>query len=156
MPPDVPVTVAVVAANETLPETSQSPAVKLMLVILVPVAVVKLTALPEATNDETYAPMLPAAASSFVVVPMIPVENVALPSNLEVPLTSNLNPAFVNVPAFCNNKLPSLNILILSLPFIFHVNTEFEVEPRNWTSFGDVAFVLPYVLIVSPLSFDIT
>src|SRR5207248_8791110 len=72
------VTVDVVSLKLTLPSTSQSPAVRLILVTLAAVAVVRLTALPLATRLETNSPILPAAALSFVVVPMMPPVTVKL------------------------------------------------------------------------------
>lgn len=62
-------TVPPVAANATLPHTSQSPAVRLMLAVLAGVALVREIA-PEVLG--TYSPMLPAFALSFVAVPTMP------------------------------------------------------------------------------------
>jgi hypothetical protein len=77
MPPATAVKFVVAALlMPTEPKTSQSPAVKEMLVIVFPVnavaAVVSDTADPTATDDETTSPTLPALALLFVVVPTIP------------------------------------------------------------------------------------
>lgn len=58
--------------NETCPHTSQSPAVKLMLVTLAAAPLVREMADPLATDDVTNSPTLPAFALLFVVVPTIP------------------------------------------------------------------------------------
>lgn len=75
-----------------LPTTSQSPAVRLMLVMLVAVAFVR--EMP-AGDDEMYSPTLPAFALLFVVVPTMPAVcegvivllNVIAPLNVGVPAT---------------------------------------------------------------------
>jgi len=59
-----------VPENVMLPHTSQSPAVKLMLVILAAVEFVSET--PDGTEDVMYSPTLPACALLFVVVPTMP------------------------------------------------------------------------------------
>ena len=61
-----------VDASRILPHTSQSPAVKLMLVKFVAVALLIDVADPAATLLVTNSPTFPAAALSFVVVPTIP------------------------------------------------------------------------------------
>jgi len=63
------VTVEVVSVKFTFPSTSQSPAVRLTLVIFAAVAVVKLTALPVAIRLSISCPTPPDGALSFVVVP---------------------------------------------------------------------------------------
>ena len=55
-----------------MPQTSQSPAVKLMLVISADTVVVSDTAAPTNTVLDISSPTLPAAASLLVVVPMMP------------------------------------------------------------------------------------
>ena len=59
-------------SKQMFPRTSQSPAVRLMLVTLAAVPVVSDTALATSTVLSISSPTLPAAALSFVVVPMIP------------------------------------------------------------------------------------
>lgn len=86
------------------PKTSQSPAVRLMLVQFAGVAVVSATAVPVAV---TYSPTLPAFALLFVVVPTIPAVwlgvivllNVTAPLNVGVPLKvpESAAPAIVGV-----------------------------------------------------------
>lgn len=63
--------ILVVAAvvNITIPQTSQSPAVREMLVMFSGVAVVMLTDEPLAIIDETYSPTLPAVALPTAAVP---------------------------------------------------------------------------------------
>lgn len=56
----------------TRPLTSQSPAVKEIDVIFVPVPLVSETGAPEPTVEAIYSPTLPAPAESFVVVPTMP------------------------------------------------------------------------------------
>ena len=65
---------------QILPQTSQSPAVKLMVVILVVAPFVVETAEPTSTVLETYSPTLPVAAESLVALPITPevLENVRL------------------------------------------------------------------------------
>jgi len=55
--------------KSTVPLQSQSPAVKLWLVIFAVVPVVKLIDAPVATEGAKYSPMLPAEALLFVIVP---------------------------------------------------------------------------------------
>ena len=62
--------VAAVSVNPVLPNTSQSPAVKEMLVMVAAVAVVNVTALPETRVLVTNSPTYPAGAESFVLVPL--------------------------------------------------------------------------------------
>src|SRR5436190_13417087 len=77
-----------------LPHTSQSPAVKEILVTSVAVAEGMLTPGDEATEELTYSPTEPAAALSLVVVPIIPLVElnvilgtllIALPVTRKVP-----------------------------------------------------------------------
>ena len=56
----------------TTPETSQSPAVRLIEVTLTDVLLVSVTAEPMAMLLETYSPTLPAVALSLVTVPLSP------------------------------------------------------------------------------------
>jgi hypothetical protein len=64
------VDVAEVSTNPVLPKTSQSPAVREMLVTFAVVRVVSVTALPEAKVLVTNSPTYPAGAESFVLVPL--------------------------------------------------------------------------------------
>ena len=66
------VTVPAARTVQILPLTSQSPAVKLMLVISADTVVVSDTAAPTSTVLDISSPTLPAAASLLVVVPMMP------------------------------------------------------------------------------------
>src|SRR4051812_27409985 len=80
------VTVDAADVNRPLQYTSQSPAVRLMLVKSATVRLVRDTGEPVVTIDSTYSPTLPAPVLSFVVVPTIP------------PVVG-LNVTEVNVPA---------------------------------------------------------
>jgi len=71
IPPKNTVTVDVAIIKLPVPQTSQSPALKLMEVMFAVAPVVKL--LVEATTEiDKYSPTLRVAALLFVVVPMIP------------------------------------------------------------------------------------
>jgi len=77
MPPALEVKFVVdVLLIPTIPKTSQSPAVREILVIVLPetavVAVVRDTAEPTATDEDITSPTLPALTLLFVVVPTIP------------------------------------------------------------------------------------
>ena len=90
------VVVVLVKFQFTLPSTSQSPAVREMLVTLAVVTVVRLTALPVATRELTTSPTLPADALPTAVVPTMlgvlmvgDVPNTAKP----VPVSSDSTPS---------------------------------------------------------------
>jgi len=85
--------------NPTSPETSQSPAVNEIEVIFDVVALVKETALADATVEDIYSPTRPAAAASFVFVPVKAVPPVRFIAVTAVMLVmSELAPAKDKVP----------------------------------------------------------
>lgn len=96
----------------TEPYTSQSPAVKDMLVILAPVDVVRLIAEPEAIEEAITSPILPAVALSLVAVPRYcPCPKLVLVVPVSVPVPANPKPLIVVAVAAPNTGVTKVGVV---------------------------------------------